>query len=186
MRGVGRDADHAFFAGSRNNFHPFNSDVAAALCDDPHPSAVMELHVEDCNTLRIGNGDPGIEPSGGPEDHRIPDRGLQITAENPNPSVRTPFSRNGMGREPVVIDVESRFASLGIELQQTGIGVDTTFVIEETQASVRQIASVFVRELQIEPSVSGRPYGTFGVERAGKVDRKIADRDVAATFEVER
>ena len=82
--------------------------------------------------------------------------------------------------------MKSRFSLHGIEFQQTGKRICRTFVVEKAQASVRQVTNVLSGKLHIQPSGTRRPNDTFGVERSGIIDRKVADRHIAASFQVKR
>lgn len=91
-----------------------------------------------------------------------------------------------MLREPIVVHMKSRFSLHGIELQQTGKRICRTLVVEKAQASVRQVTNVLFGKLHIQPSGTRCPDNAFGMERTDIIDRKVADRYIAASFQVKR
>ena len=186
MSSVGRNADHAPFPGSRNDTEPMKFDIAATLRDYPHAPAMVKVYVADRDALRIGNRKSGIKASGRAEDHDVADAGFQIVPKYPNQSAGLLPGYDRMLREPIIVHMKSRFSLHGIEFQQTGKRICRTFVVEKAQASVRQVTNVLSGKLHIQPSGTRRPNDTFGVERSGIIDRKVADRHIAASFQVKR
>lgn len=186
MSSVGRNADHAPFPGSGNDTEPTELDIAVTLRDHPHAPAMAKVDVADRDALRIGNRKSGIKTPGRAEDHDVTDAGFQIVPKYPNQPAALLSGYDRMLREPIVVHMKSRFSLHGIELQQTGKRICRTLVVEKAQASVRQVTNVLFGKLHIQPSGTRCPDNAFGMERTDIIDRKVADRYIAASFQVKR
>ena len=186
VRGVGRDADHAVLAGRRHDDEPAQLDVVAALGDDAHAAAVVEIHVANRDAAAVGQRKGGIVARRGAEHHDVAHRSRQVVAADAHAAVRQLLGRDRPARQPEIVGEEGRFATLGVELQQVGEGVDRALLVAEAQAAVDDVAAVLLGELDFEPAGARRRDDAFGVERARVVDLEVADRHVRTPLEVER